>query len=230
MFCVLVIQSAFTWGGKVLHGTYCQVYHIYICTQWVWTHLQRFVVGANITLTVTMHRKFTKSTRSVEQCAHHTSVCLFNHMAPHPPFFPSQPVASPVCAQCLSVLLAMMDSLILPIPEDMVSSFHLPAQFSYGQSSQLSNMWVQPIQQFLKCSPYIYRSMETSFVFTAISHLEGFWQLNQGQTVIAVYFSTYFLPFLSNFKTFFLSFHTLTTHEQQRQDTRHHRIGTKKQA
>ena len=44
--------------------------------------------------------------------------------------------------------------------------------------------------------------------------------------VIAVYFCTYFLPFLSNFKTFFLSFfHMLTTHEYQ--DTRHHCIGTR---
>ena len=33
--------------------------------------------------------------------------------------------------------------------------------------------------------------------------------------VIAVYFRTYFLPLLSNFKTFFLSFHTLTNHEHQ---------------
>ena len=37
----------------------------------------------------------------------------------------------------------------------------------------------------------------------------------QEDTVIAVYFCTYFSPFLSNFKTFFLSFHTLTTPEQQ---------------
>ena len=33
--------------------------------------------------------------------------------------------------------------------------------------------------------------------------------------VVAVYFCTYFLPFLSNFTTFFFSFHTLMTHEQQ---------------
>ena len=33
--------------------------------------------------------------------------------------------------------------------------------------------------------------------------------------VIAVYFCMYFSPFLSNFKTFFLSFHMLTIHEQQ---------------
>ena len=33
--------------------------------------------------------------------------------------------------------------------------------------------------------------------------------------VIAVYFCTYFSPFYPTLKTFFLSFHTLTTHEQQ---------------
>ena len=33
--------------------------------------------------------------------------------------------------------------------------------------------------------------------------------------VIAVYFRTYFSSFLFNFKTFFLSFHKLTTHEHQ---------------
>ena len=33
--------------------------------------------------------------------------------------------------------------------------------------------------------------------------------------VIAVYFLHVFSPFLSNFETFFLLFHTLTTHEQQ---------------
>ena len=36
--------------------------------------------------------------------------------------------------------------------------------------------------------------------------------------VIAVYFCTYFSPFLSNFKTFFLSFHTLTTYEDKTRD------------
>ena len=42
--------------------------------------------------------------------------------------------------------------------------------------------------------------------------------VTRNYNVIAVYLRTYFSPFLSNFKTFFLSFHMLTTHEHK---TRH---------
>ena len=42
--------------------------------------------------------------------------------------------------------------------------------------------------------------------------------LEEEDNVIAVYFRTYFSLFLSNFKTFFLSFHMLTTHEDKTRD------------